>query len=378
MKRPDAPACRDFLLHGRAPLVIKIGSSLVVGAGDRPRREWMSRLAARLSRRPGPVIVVSSGAIALGRSPLGLAGRPASLAEAQAAAALGQIRLAGIWSQVWEGCGRRAAQVLLSLEDLENRRRYLNARNTLETLLERGAVPIINENDTVATGEIRFGDNDRLGARVALLAGAELLLLLSDVDGLFESDPKTTPRARLIPEISRIDAGIEARAGLAAATGFGTGGMVSKLAAARIATCGGCAVLLTNGSAEAEPVAQYCETGRGTFFKAAERPLVRRKQWLRSLQNSSGTLRLDDGAVAALGRGASLLARGVRHIEGDFERGDLVELHGTAGVIGQGLAGYDASDAVRIVGRHSSEFEGILGYAGRGPIVHRDDLVVFE
>ncbi|MEX0915704.1 MAG: glutamate 5-kinase, partial [Wenzhouxiangellaceae bacterium] len=227
-------------------------------------------------------------------------------------------------------------------------------------------------------GEIRFGDNDRLGARVSLLAGAGLFLLLSDVDGLFDADPGKVPGAKLISDVPVIDAGIEALAGAAGATGFGTGGMVSKLAAARIATSGGCPVLLANGSGDSEPIARFCETGTGTCFHAAEKPLVRRKQWLRSLQQSAGTLHLDDGAAAALGRGASLLASGIRRVDGDFRRGDLVELRAKSGAIGQGLCGYDALEAARILGRQSSEFDTLLGYAGRGPMVHRDDLVLFE
>jgi len=374
----DTPALRDILLEGSAPLVVKIGSSLLIDRDGQPRRDWMSGLARRLAGRPGPVAIVSSGAIALGRSALGIEGRPASLAEAQAAAAVGQIRLAQTWADAWADCGRVAAQVLLTLDDLENRGRYLNARNTIETLLERGIVPIINENDTVATGEIRFGDNDRLGARVALLAGAGLFVLLSDVDGLFEADPVKLPGARLIADVPVIDAGIEALAGTAEATGYGTGGMVSKLAAARIATSGGCPVLLINGSGDSEPIKRFCETGTGTHFQAAGKPLVRRKQWLRSLQHSAGTLHLDDGAVAALGRGASLLASGILRVDGDFRRGDLVQLSGAAGAIGQGLCGYAAAEASRIMGRKSPEFEATLGYAGRGPVVHRDDLVIFE
>ena len=359
-------------------MVVKIGSSLLIDGDGQPRRDWMSGLARRLAGRPGPIAIVSSGAIALGRSALGMESRPASLAEAQAAASVGQIRLAQTWVDAWSDCGRIAAQVLLTLDDLENRGRYLNARNTIETLFERGIVPIINENDTVATGEIRFGDNDRLGARVALLAGARLFVLLSDVDGLFEADPGKVPSARLIADVPVVDAGIEALAGTAETTGYGTGGMVSKLAGARIATSGGCPVLLMNGSGDSEPIKRFCETGTGTCFQAAGKPLVRRKQWLRSLQHSAGTLHLDDGAVAALDRGASLLASGIRHVDGDFQRGDLVQLSGPAGVIGQGLCGYAAADASRIMGRQSSEFEAILGYAGRGPVVHRDDLIIFK
>lgn len=365
------------MLEGSAPLVVKIGSSLLIGKDGNPRQDWMSGLARQLAGRPGPVVIVSSGAIALGRSTLGISHRPANLSEAQAAAAVGQIRLAGTWSEVWAECGRTAAQVLLTLDDLESRGRYLNARNTVETLLEHGVVPIINENDTVATGEIRFGDNDRLGARVALLTGAGLFLLLSDVDGLLDADPRHNPDARLISEVPVIDADIEALAGAAEANGFGTGGMVSKLAAARIATSGGCPVLLASGIHDM-PIQAYCDTGTGTCFHASTRPLARRKQWLRSLQHSAGTLVLDDGAAEALAGGASLLAGGIVEVRGDFQRGDLVELRDHSTALGHGLCGYDAAETRRIIGRRSSEFESILGYAGRGPVVHRDDLVLFE
>lgn len=377
MNGADPSALRRFLLEGRAPLVVKIGSSLLIGEDGNPRREWMAGLARQLAGRPGPIVIVSSGAIALGRPALGIAGRPASLAEAQAAAAVGQIRLAGTWADVWSETGREAAQLLLTLDDLEDRGRYLNARNTVETLLERGIVPVVNENDTVATGEIRFGDNDRLGARVALLAGAELLLLLSDVDGLFDADPRRNPDAKLIGQVPVIDAGIEALAGNAETMGFGTGGMVSKIAAARIATAGGCPVLLANGSHEM-PIQAYCDNGTGTCFHASTRPLARRKQWLRSLQRSAGSLVLDDGAAEALTRGASLLAGGIVEVRGDFRRGDLIELRDRSTAVGHGLCGYDACETRRIVGRRSSEFEAVLGYAGRGPVVHRNDLVLFE
>jgi glutamate 5-kinase len=377
VSNPDARALRDVLLEGNAPLVVKIGSSLLVGDDGEPRRAWMSGLAQQLAGRPGPVVIVSSGAIALGRAALSIAGRPSSLAEAQAAAAVGQIRLAQTWAEVWADCGRTAAQLLLTLDDLEDRGRYLNARNTVETLLDHGVVPVVNENDTVATGEIRFGDNDRLGARVALLAGAELLLLLSDVDGLFDADPRREPGAKLISEVPVIDNRIEALAGAAGTTGFGTGGMISKIAAARIVTAGGCPVLLASGSHDM-PIQTYCDTGRGTCFHASNRPLARRKQWLRSLQHSAGSLVLDDGAVDALARGASLLAGGIVEVRGDFRRGDLIELRGSRAAVGHGLCGYDAGETRKIVGRHSSEFEAILGYADRGAVIHRDDLVLFD
>ncbi len=366
------------LIGGQGPLVLKIGSSLLVGVDGSPRLDWMRHLVAALARRPGPVVLVSSGAIALGRRVLGLAGRPASLAEAQACAAVGQIRLAGLWSEVWAAEQRTAAQLLLTVGDLDDRRRYLNARNTLETLLAANVVPVVNENDTVATGEIRFGDNDRLSARVAQLAGAELLVLLSDVDGLFDADPKRNPEARLITEVKTVDARIEALAEGPDALGFGTGGMVSKLVAARMASSAGCPVLLTSGLGDAEPLARYLDSGRGTLFHASSRPLARRKQWLQSLQLSGGTLRLDAGAVAALQRGASLLARGVVAVDGVFGRGELVSIAGPGGVIGQGLSGYASDELERILGRHSADFEAVLGYAGRGPAVHRDDLVLFS
>jgi len=368
----------DKTVNSTSTLAVKIGSSLLIDGRGEPRLDWIHALTARLVARAGPVVIVSSGAIGLGRQTLGLAGRPQSLAEAQACAAVGQVRLAQIWAEAWSAHKRVAAQVLLTLDDLEQRGRYLNARNTLETLIERGVVPIVNENDTVATGEIRFGDNDRLGARVAQLVGAELMLLLSDVDGLFEANPRTSPEARLIREVGEITPEIEALAGQAEDTGFGTGGMVSKLAAARIATAAGCPVLLTSGVDETDPIARYLETGRGTWFAATGKPLARRKQWLRGMQRHAGELHLDDGAVQALAEGASLLARGVNGIKGEFARGELIRLSGPDGPVGQGLSAYRSEELARIVGRHTSEFESILGYPGRGPVVHRDDLILFK
>ncbi len=366
------------ILDGASALVVKIGSSLLIDGRGEPRLDWIQGVAGRLAGRAGPVVVVSSGAIGLGRQALGIPGRPKSLSEAQACAAVGQVRLAQLWAQSWSSHGRIAAQVLLTLDDLEQRGRYLNARNTLETLLERGVVPIVNENDTVATGEIRFGDNDRLGARVAQLVGAELLVLLSDVDGLFEADPRVSPEAELLREVSEITLDIEARAGQAGDTGFGTGGMVSKLAAARIATAAGCPVLLTSGLDNTDPLQRYLDTGRGTWFAASGKPLARRKQWLRGMQRLAGELYLDAGAAVALGEGASLLAPGVKAVMGEFSRGDLVRLSGPDGPVGQGLSAYRSSELARIIGCHSSEFEKVLGYPGRGPVVHRDDLILFD
>ena len=368
---------RETVSRGESPLVVKVGSSLLVDGSGRARASWMRALAETLAPRPGPVIVVSSGAIGLGRAPLGLTGRPADLAEAQAAAAIGQIRLARAWSEAWAARNRTAAQLLLTLGDLEDRARYLNARNTVETLLARGMVPVVNENDTVATGEIRFGDNDRLAARVALLAGAELLVLLSDVDGLYDADPAREPGAARIPVVDRIDARIDALAGRAQPTGVGTGGMVSKIAAARIAVDGGCPVLLADGRRD-DAIDRLREPDAGTLFRAARRPLARRKQWLRSLQRHAGAVHVDAGAVAAVRAGASLLASGVRRVEGAFARGDAIALHGPDGRFGCGLAGYDSDEAERIAGHRSDAFAELLGYAGRGPLIHRDDLVIYE
>ncbi len=368
--------CRQAF-ESSAPLVVKIGSSLLIDAQGSARRDWMSRLAAQLARRPGPFILVSSGAIGLGRGAIGLRARPASLAEAQAAAAIGQICLAQLWSDVLGRQGLSCGQMLLTLGDLEDRGRYLNARNTLHTLLGHGIVPVINENDTVATGEIRFGDNDRLAARVAQLAGAELLVLLSDVDGLHDANPASNPQAQLIPEVERVTSEIESLADAASTTDFGTGGMISKLAAARIATAAGCHVLLTSGRGKDEPLERYLSTGRGTLFRATDKPLVTRKQWLRGLQHQAGVIHVDAGAVAALARGASLLAAGATRVEGSFERGALVAICGPDGPVGQGLCGYNAADARRLVGVKSDRIEQVLGYPGRGAMIHRDDLVLF-
>ncbi|MEM1080228.1 MAG: glutamate 5-kinase [Pseudomonadota bacterium] len=374
-------SCQHIIQHGQQPLVVKIGSSLLV-RGEQARADWVDQLITMLCSRTGPVIIVSSGAIALGQfalgeSAVGQSSRPQALAEAQAAAAVGQIRLAQLWSEAWRRQGRNAAQLLLTLGDLEDRGRYLNARNTLETLLGQGVVPIINENDTVATGEIRFGDNDRLAARVAQLAQAELLVLLSDVDGVFDVNPTRHRDARLIREVTQIDASIEQLADDSAERGVGTGGMQSKLMAARIATAAGCPVLLTSGVGNDEPFARFFASARGTRFPSSEQPQVLRKQWLASLQQRSGTVHVDAGALAALRNGGSVLAAGVTGIEGSFERGALVALHGPDGPIGQGLCGYAADEAMRLIGLQSHAFKSALGYGGRGPVVHRDDLVLF-
>ncbi|MGY6554084.1 MAG: glutamate 5-kinase [Wenzhouxiangella sp.] len=364
------------LLQASPLSVVKIGSSLLVARDGQLRRAWMARLAERLNELPGAVVLVSSGAIAMGRGAIGLDRRPRSLAEAQAAAAVGQIHLAGAWAEAWARQQRSAAQVLLTLGDLEQRPRYLNARATLEMLIERRVVPVVNENDTVATEEIRFGDNDRLAARVAQLIGARLLVLLSDVDGLYTADPSTDPQAQHIAVVESLTPEIEALAGSTGAAGLGTGGMRSKLLAARIATDAGAHVVLSSGLSE-DPIGALLHDGPATVFRAGAKPLVARKRWLRGLQDPHGDLQLDAGAVAAIRGGASLLAVGVRQVSGNFQRGDLVRLLGPDGVCGQGLSAYRSEEAQRITGLSSERIAEVLAEAGRGPMVHRDDLVLF-
>lgn len=359
-------------LSGHGPLVVKIGSSLLLDrSGTGPRAHWMAGLAADLLALGRPLVLVSSGAVALGRRRLDASG---GLALAQARAAKGQIALAQAWDAA---LGGRAAQILLSLADLEDRRRYLNARDTVETLLAHGLVPVVNENDTVATEELRFGDNDRLAARMAGLTGAGLLVLLSDVDGLMTADPAADPEARLIAEVERIDESVLALAGPAKRQGVGTGGMISKLIAAQLATRAGAEVWLLNGRPD-RPLSRYLAGGPGTRFLSSTTALAVRKAWLAGLQTPRGTLRLDAGAVAALVQGRSLLTVGLTGLDGSFDRGDLVRLAGPdGGLLGQGLAAYDAGETRALIGRSSTEAEAVLGYAGRGPVVHRDDLVLF-
>lgn len=369
------PVSEAIPAHGR--LVVKVGSSLLVDDQGRLRRTWLKTLCRRLAGRAGQLVLVSSGAIALGRGVLGLAHRPRALAEAQAAAAVGQIHLAGAWSEVWAEQGCTAAQVLLTLGDLEQRRRYLNARATLEMLLARGIVPVVNENDTVATEEIRFGDNDRLAARVAQLLGAERLVLLSDVDGLYTADPAADPQARRIERVDALTPQIEALAGGTGRSGLGTGGMTSKLAAVRIAVEAGVSVVLSSGRTD-DPIGDLCRGGPSTYFAACTQPLAARKRWLRGLQDPRGELLLDAGALRAVEQGASLLAVGVREVRGTFGRGDLVRLVGSEGPCGQGLSSYESADAQRIAGLDSQRIAEVLAEAGRGPLVHRDDLVLFS
>jgi glutamate 5-kinase len=359
-------------------LIVKIGSALLVEEDGEIRQPWLDALAAdvvRCRRRGQDVVLVSSGAIAAGRLQLGLGERVLRLEEKQAAAAAGQIRLAHAYQEALAKHGIGVAQILLTPEDTEIRRRHLNARATIETLLALGAVPVINENDTVATAEIRFGDNDRLAARVAQMISADTLVLLSDIDGLYSGDPRGDAGARHIAEVREITPEIEAMAG-AAPAGYSSGGMVTKLAAARIALAAGCRMAIAEG-APLHPLARIEDGARCTWFLPAAEPRTARKRWIAGMLNASGTLIVDDGAAAALRRGTSLLPPGVVAVEGQFERGDPVVVRSRAGrELGRGLSAYSAADARAIAGHKSGEIEAILGYRGRDEMIHRDDLVM--
>jgi glutamate 5-kinase len=360
-------------------VVVKIGSALLVEkSSGRINRSWLESLAADLAAMRGrgqEVILVSSGAIALGRRHLGLAPGKLRLEESQAAAAVGQIRLAHAWKEVLEVHDVTVAQMLLTLGDTEERRRYLNARSTLETLLKLGAVPVINENDTVATAEIRYGDNDRLGARVAQMAGADCLVLLSDVDGLYTADPTADPSARFIPEVTRITPEIEAMAG-GSASDVGSGGMATKVIAGKIALAAGCNMCIAIGR-ELHALRRIEAGARCTWFVAQASPKTVRKQWIAGLLKPAGTLHVDAGAAKALKSGKSLLPAGVTRVEGRFDRGDAVVVKGPDGLdLARGLCAYSSDDARRACGRRSQDLEAILGYRGRDEIIHRDDLVL--
>lgn len=362
-------------------LVVKVGSSLLVGKQGL-RRAWIEGLVAEIAAarsRGQDVIVVSSGAIALGAATLGLAkGGRGSLADAQAAAAVGQIALSGLWAELLGRHDLTAAQLLLTLEDLEDRRRYLNATATLTRLLDAGAVPVINENDSVATEEIRFGDNDRLAARVAQAARASAVLLLSDVDGLYDRNP-ADPAAKLLPVVKGVTAEIHAMATGESASGMGSGGMTSKLQAAEIAELAGIALVIANGMPEA-PVARVIEQGIGTLFVPRDdkrRKAGARKAWLGGRLRLKGALVVDAGAAKALTGGSSLLAKGVTAVEGAFHRGDAIAVRGPDGAtLAHGLAEYDAAECAAILGHHSNEQAALLGYEPRAAIVHRDQLVL--
>ncbi len=360
-------------------VVVKIGSILLADqATGEIRGGWLDALCADLAAlrgRGADVVVVSSGAIAVGRHRLGLARETLRLEEKQAAAAAGQIHLAHAWQDALARFDTTVAQVLLTLADTEERRRHLNARNTVETLLRLGAIPVINENDTVATEEIRFGDNDRLAARVAQMISADLLVLLSDIDGLYSTDPRRDERARFIPQVADITPEIEAMAGRAG-PGHSSGGMITKLAAAKIAQASGCAMIIADGKPD-HALNGIARGARCTWFSTSAEPRTARKRWIAASVAASGAVVVDDGAVRALGHGRSLLPAGVVAVEGDFERGDTVMVRDAEGrALGRGLAAYSAADARRIRGHKSREIEALLGYRGRDEMIHRDDLVL--
>jgi glutamate 5-kinase len=360
-------------------LVVKIGSALLVEPTTGALHTgWLAGLAADLAecRAAGQqVVVVSSGAIALGRRALGLGEGSLRLEQAQAAAAVGQTRLVHAWEEALKPHGLMTAQVLMTLDDTQNRRRYLNGRATLETLLGLGVVPVVNENDTVATDEIRYGDNDRLAARVALMAGADVLVLLSDVDGLYTANPRQDSAATHLPEVTEITPEIEAMAG-GAGTAGASGGMKTKILAAKTAMQGGCAMAVMKGDVE-RPLSALAAGARATWFRPQASPAAARKKWIAGMK-PAGALIVDAGAVAALRRGKSLLPAGVRRIDGRFERGDPVTIVTATGeTVGAALAGYSAGEARAIAGQKSDRIPGILGYPGRAALVHRDDMVIW-
>ena len=366
-------------LAGFRRVVVKVGSSLLVDSGKGTlNADWLASLVedlADLAKRGASLLVVSSGAIAMGRTVVKFPRGPLKLEESQAAAAVGQIALARVWAEQLAKYNLTAGQILLTLGDTEERRRYLNARETIGKLLELGAVPVINENDTVATTEIRYGDNDRLAARVATMMSADLLILLSDVDGLYSAPPAENPSAKLIPLVPRVTAEIEAMAG-AAPSELSRGGMRTKIEAAKIATAAGTHMVITSGR-KLHPVRAVAEGGACTWFLTPADPFTARKKWIAGALEPKGAIHVDAGAVAALRRGGSLLPVGVVKIDGVFARGDAVVVRGPDGAeLGRGLVAYDSEDALRLIGKNSEKIEAILGYRGRTEMIHRDDLAL--
>jgi glutamate 5-kinase len=360
-------------------ITIKVGSSLLVDHDAQDvRRDWLAALVsdlAEMHRSGADILVVSSGAIALGRSVLGLPKGALKLEDSQAAAAVGQIALARIWAEMFHEHRIVAGQILVTLGDTEERRRYLNARATIGRLLDRRAVPVINENDTVATSEIRYGDNDRLAARVAAMVASDLLVLLSDIDGLYTAPPADNPDAKLIPLVERITPDIEAMAGDAGSE-LSRGGMRTKIEAAKIATQGGTRMVIASGLID-HPLKVIAEGGRCTWFATPSTPARARKTWIAGALETKGSVTIDAGAVAALKRGKSLLPAGVKHVEGAFSRGDAIAVRGPEGAeVARGLSAYDAEDAIKIAGKSSADILSILGFSGRTEMIHRDDLVL--
>jgi len=372
----ETPRLADF-----RRIVVKVGSSLLVDAqAGRLKEAWLESLIADLAVLHGgkrDVLVVSSGAIALGRTVLKLPPGRLELEDSQAAAAVGQIALARTWTEALSRRGITAGQVLVTLGDTEERRRYLNARATIDRLLQWRAVPVINENDTVATTEIRYGDNDRLAARVATMVSADVLVLLSDVDGLYDAPPATVASARHIPLVERITPEIEAMAG-SAGSDLSRGGMQTKIEAGKIATGAGTHMVIASGLVQ-HPLDAISKGARCTWFLTGANPVTARKKWIAGSLEPKGTFGIDAGAVAALRRGNSLLPVGVVKVEGEFARGDAVVIRGPDGAeIGRGLSAFDAEDAQKIRGRASADIDSILGFSGRAEMIHRDDLVVRE
>ena len=365
-------------LNAAQRIVVKVGSALLVDTATGALRDgWLATLAAdvaALKARGADVVLVSSGSIALGRGVLGLGRGSLPLEQSQAAAAVGQIRLARAYEEVLHPLGITTAQVLVTLEDSADRRRYLNARATLATLLSLGVVPIVNENDTVATDEIRFGDNDRLAAQVAVTVGADLTVLLSDVDGFYSGNPNTDASAVHYPVVEEITTEMEGQAG-EGVSGVSKGGMKTKLMAAKTATAAGCDLIITLGARD-NPLAALDAGATHTLFKARGNPASARKHWI-SAMKPQGAIRIDAGAARALAGGKSLLPAGITGITGDFGRGDPVDILGPRGErIGAGLSRYTSAEARALIGKHSDEIEAILGYPGRATLIHRDDMAM--
>ena len=365
-------------LTGTKRLVVKIGSVLLVDEETGAlHHAWLDALCDDIAAAHAlgqEVVIVTSGAIAIGRGPLDMKSRKLRLEEKQAAAAIGQMRLAYAYQQSLDRHNITVAQVLITLDDTEDRRRYLNARNTLDTLLKLRVVPVINENDSVATAEIRFGDNDRLAAHVSQMISADTLVLLSDIDGLYTADPRATPSAELVPEVREITPAIESMAG--AASDHGSGGMVTKLIAAKICMGAGCRMVIAPGKPH-RPLTGLKDGGRCTWFLPAAEPRAARKRWVAGSLQTLGVLVVDDGAATALSSGKSLLPAGIVDVSGKFERGDAVEVHTKGGrVLGKGLSAYATADIHAIKGQKSEKIEEILGFRGRNEVIHRDDLVM--